>query len=1125
MSSQRSAGTARSILFINALLLSTALALPAMAQIEEVVVTAQKKSEDIQTVPIAVTAYSAQDLQAHQIVKFSDLQFATPNVSYSQANFGGANFQIRGIGITAVGGGSESGVAVNFADVFLAAPPTDGATFYDLQDLEVLRGPQSTLYGRGATGGTVNIMPNRPDLDTMSVQVDGDYGNYNGREIKGAVNLPIIDGELAVRVAGDYLAHDGWTENIADGSHQNDRDQYSVRGSARWEPTDRTTVDFTAQFSNENDNRARADKELCAPDPTGILGCTPGPLTNGAVNLNATYLNILAGQQGYEGLLSAGLGLQALGNPLNITPPANAFQTPSLAYIETGNSAAENAILGFEGAATLAGANVPQLLASLTGPYAAAIQGYYGAGYAQGLGLGSFVGLVNTNPIGGFVAPANSNPASMRQVNDDFDPINRQQDNFMSLEVKQNVTSWLDATFVGGYDEASYFNEQSYTNTAGPSLGAANVETAEEVFLQDVVGNPVFGGNAALAQRYANLFPGGIGCAASSTPGNPSVCTPTTASFGELPVSNFTGLGISSGSVNRISGNLSSNDQADGAGDQYSGELRFASNFQGPVNFLLGVYYLHAQSHTDYYVASNSLDYAGMLAGGLGTLIDGAEYPTTIGVLCANGCLDGPTYYHNDGDSQTLTSKAIFGEVYYDIVPDLLKFTLGARFTEDQKSQLERIAVLSGLVPIGASNETATLSQEAQECIIQDSSYLPPVCGFDPNTPATSTTGQPFIAQSTEFRKWTGRAVLDWTPNLDFTDKSLFYLSYARGYKAGGFNPGVQGGIAGLPLTYAPESIDAYELGTKNIALGGHLQVNGDLWYYNYSGLQVSAIIDNTSINENINAKLWGAEGEFVYLPTDALQFDLNVAATHSGVANTSEVDERNPTGGDPRAILIKDNSLTSSANQNCVIYDLNSGPVTLPTGYTLVPSAVGPQVASYTAPAVGGLNGLASSGIPNAAFGSCSTSPQLKAFLAAQGFAESDPHVPGSTFTGVPENLNGNELQQTPQMTVSFGAQYTFDVGGEYTLVPRIDYYWQTHMWGRIFDDPSDLIKGWGEANAMITLNAPDNRWYVGAYIKNLFDKTYITGEYLTSSSSGLYTNAFLGDPRTYGIQAGVHF
>src|ERR1700761_5761594 len=138
----------RSSALLTGLMLSTALSIPAYAQVEVVIVTAERKAEDIQTVPIAVSAFSAGDLQAHQIKQFKDLQFAVPNVTVNNGNFGGANFQIRGIGSAAVSTSGDSGVAIVQNDIYLSSPPTATAVYYDLQDLEILRGPQSTLYGR-----------------------------------------------------------------------------------------------------------------------------------------------------------------------------------------------------------------------------------------------------------------------------------------------------------------------------------------------------------------------------------------------------------------------------------------------------------------------------------------------------------------------------------------------------------------------------------------------------------------------------------------------------------------------------------------------------------------------------------------------------------------------------------------------------------------------------------------------------------------------------------------------------------------------------------------------------------------------------------------------------------------
>ncbi len=167
MLATRSARTGRSMTLISALLLSSALAAPAFAQIEEVVVTAQKKSEDIQSVPIAVSAFTSQDMAAHQIMGFKDLQFSVPNVTFTHGNFGPSNFQIRGIGSAAVATSGDAGVSINEDDVYLSSPPLTSASYYDVERVEVLRGPQSTLYGRNATGGAINVITAKPDLDAF----------------------------------------------------------------------------------------------------------------------------------------------------------------------------------------------------------------------------------------------------------------------------------------------------------------------------------------------------------------------------------------------------------------------------------------------------------------------------------------------------------------------------------------------------------------------------------------------------------------------------------------------------------------------------------------------------------------------------------------------------------------------------------------------------------------------------------------------------------------------------------------------------------------------------------------------------------------------------------------------
>ena len=476
------------------------------------------------------------------------------------------------------------------------------------------------------------------------------------------------------------------------------------------------------------------------------------------------------------------------------------------------------------------------------------------------------------------------------------------------------------------------------------------------------------------------------------------------------------------------------------------------------------------------------------------------------GLCASSGCIYGPGFYHSDGYKNTLTSQAIFGEAYYTAIPDTLSFTAGLRYTVDKKFQQGRIALLSGLIPIGTTDENSAIAALASAGAVD----------YDP----VKAGNQAWQVQQVTYRKWTGRLVANWTPKLDFTDATLIYASYARGYKAGGFNPGVDPGNSTVPVSYGPELIDAFEIGTKNTILDGTMQANGDVWYYNYKGLQVSKIQANTSVNENIDAKLWGVEGSLLWAPTDNWQFNLNLSHTNTSIGNSNIVDPRNPTNGNSNALLVKDATPSSTGGSNCVLYYDGAAPGTLPAG-----------VGFFAPP--GGVGGLSGVGIPYTAYGNC-TDPTYAGrpvvgrtygdVLAAQGFATSDPAVKG-TYEGVPTNLKGNNLQNTPDFTLSVGAQYTQPLPSDYHLVGRVDYYWQTSMFGRIFNTNADKIPSWGVMNMQLTLNAPDETWYVRGYVKNVLNSNNMTGQYLTSPSSGLYTNVFYGDPRTYGIAVGTNF
>jgi outer membrane receptor protein involved in Fe transport len=1042
-------GTKQSLTFIGALLVTTAFTVPALAQIETVVVTAEKRAEDIQSVPIAVTAYSSKDLAAHQVNQFKDIQFSTPNVSYTKANFTGTNFQIRGIGTQVISGDAESGIAFNIDDVYYANAPVDSGQFYDIDRIEILRGPQSTLYGRGATGGAVNVFSAKPKLDAFGASIDASYGSYDTAEVKGMVNMPIITDELGVRLSGDWVRHDGYATNLdptAGDRHPDGRDQWSGRAAVRWQPTQDTTIDLIYSHGDENDTRMRAEKQLCHTDPTGVLGCLPDKLDNGPVNPNATFFNIPVSQQALTGAF--GDIFTAFGN------------------------------FGTAGPQTLG-------LFDLTQPYN---------------------------------APKGAVPADPREINAAFTPTLKQRSNSITGEVKQKWADWLDMTVVGGYADGSVLSQESYTNSPGapfdPALLSQSLTTFATVLGTYQAAFPFLGTN------YSNLASGPYAF--------------IFAHPGKLPVSNFTNNGIIGGSINNYSNAPFAYDQSNGSSKQFSGDVRFNTNFEGPLNFMVAAYYLNVQQWGDYYVGSNTLDYGQTLFGAiippvqeLGYILAGKTPPSYLQNCSSVGCIYGTPYYDNRTQRSTIESKAIYGEAYWDVIPDSLKVTLGLRGTEDIKDNSGRITIFNGFETVGTTSNDGGLEQ-----CFNDHQDPPSNCNdFDPSTP---TTPDLFENTHRKFDKLTGRLVVDYTPHWDLTDATLLYASYSRGYKAGGSNPGVQPGNLGVPATYEPETIDAYEVGAKNTLLDGRLQANLTAWYYNYGAYQISSVISNTSVNTNIQAFLGGLEGEFLWAPDDHWQFSMNTDWTQSRIGKTAQIDTRNPGGGLDYALVVKDGTLSSTNAQNCVLYHNGAGAGNFASDFQLLDIFTG---GTFFAPP-GGINGLAQYGVPNAAYGVCSTTVYNQ--LVTKGLATFDPSTgiytlpghfttadakSGGSLTGVPVNLQGNQLANTPPYSISFGAQYATPVGTGYNLVTRADFYWQAPMFGRIFNGPADRIKSYKIVNALITLNAPDNAWYVAAYARNLLGGNQVTGEYLTSSSSGLYTGVFYNEPRNVGITVGARF
>ena len=261
----------------------TLLAGGAVAQqgegLEEIVVTATKREQTLQDVPVAVSVTPVETLERAQIRTISDLQSIVPSLRVSQLQTSTqTNFIIRGFGNGANNPGIESSVGVFIDGVYRSRSAGAIGDFVDVSRVEVLRGPQSTLFGQNASAGVISIVTQKPSFDETTGMVEVTLGNYNGRAAKGKVSGPIND-NLAFSLAGSFNERDGYFKNLTDGSLLNDRDRWDARGQLLWKASDNLEVRIIGDLSEIDEICCGVSNLLNGP--TGAI--IQGPLVGGRI--------------------------------------------------------------------------------------------------------------------------------------------------------------------------------------------------------------------------------------------------------------------------------------------------------------------------------------------------------------------------------------------------------------------------------------------------------------------------------------------------------------------------------------------------------------------------------------------------------------------------------------------------------------------------------------------------------------------------------------------------------------------------------------------------------------------------------------------------------------------------
>jgi iron complex outermembrane receptor protein len=240
-------------------------------QQQEIIVVGQKENRSIQQAPEAITALSATTLEQNNVVDVEDLNSLVPGVVIGESEGYNHNIAIRGIGINSPqDDGAQASVSLHQDGIYIASSVALNSDFLDVDHLEVLRGPQGTVFGQNAVGGTLNIITVLPSFDDYHGYINSSYGSYNLIHNNAAINIPITD-NFAIRLAADQIYQNGYVTATqvpgTNGNYElNNKNNYHVRGSALYKPTDELTVILRADYSKAYQNESEG-KNIYDPNP------------------------------------------------------------------------------------------------------------------------------------------------------------------------------------------------------------------------------------------------------------------------------------------------------------------------------------------------------------------------------------------------------------------------------------------------------------------------------------------------------------------------------------------------------------------------------------------------------------------------------------------------------------------------------------------------------------------------------------------------------------------------------------------------------------------------------------------------------------------------------------------
>ena len=852
----------------------------AQATIEEVIVTAQRTEQSLQDVPIAVSAFTDEMLIERQIEVASDIQLQVPGVAYSANTFGSGGFAIRGIANFATAASADAGVEVHVNGLPMGATSTNELGYMDMARIEVLRGPQGTLFGRNSTGGVINLITAKPDLDAFAGRAKIQYGKNDEKQIDMMLNIPLND-EMGLRLAFNNFEKDGVNKNLYSklaGQPFDNRDSYQWRATFQWEPTDDLTIRLMHNAFDEESSRTQTDGVWCQTGGNLVQGCVIGgaqvfqpihPMSNGS-----TLPGLLGGTLGFyvpsnltngsanEGKLYAPAGMpQDSGTLPQDFFESNVWGAPRHDVQESTSQFSidkdfDNGTLTFAYNDNLRKFYRDTTSLSEEGSgirWSAAVQA--SSVYAsssdpngEGLPLGYSNSQIAPNCVveqfkSGIFCPNGEGVRGNHILPVSGDAFH-QKVNSKTSEIK--FVSDLDGMFnflIGAIDISN--NTHSYYDVYASGI------TLNALMLPSTIAS---GARTGLR--------GALACSALSAPAGP--CTAVAISTGQALLAAFTpaatlvsaGIEAAGGAANRVT------------------PLQYAHD---AVSRIDGLYTEH---------------------------------------------------FHNITDSYKLDSTAIFTEFYFDLA-ERHRLTAGLRYNEDTKAvsvnaTFYKVPVFSnwnsasagaggiggtcgfsvvtghsGSVTVDGNGAvtgenaacfTSGLNGQGVNTVGQQIGQVPGTAGTSNGTlplgvlPANNADYTAFgVNPVKNFSQTTGRLVWD----FQIDDDTLFYASYSKGFKGGGFNPPFNAQqFPDTPFAFESTEVDSIEFGVKAAVPEVGLIANASIYYNDFTNFHIGVIRNETAINTGMPLENMGAELELYLAPPSVPGLSFNMMMSYS----TSEI-------------------------------------------------------------------------------------------------------------------------------------------------------------------------------------------------------------------------------------------